>query len=242
MSIQVVCPGCMKRLKVSDKFAGMKGPCPLCKTIINIPAASVKIHGTDETGKGQGVGGKNATGQPSVNPISRIDFGFDVKEAQKYVFMILGVFLFAFLAGFIIPRGLISNILGVIGLCVVAFPISILGYHLLRNRDELFVITGMDLYKTTGAGAFVYVFVWVMFEIFLWYMSADNVFVWVYFAAFAVFAMLLGHAILDVTFGNSALHFLIFSFAVIILRGISGIGWLWNTTAIIDTSPILPGM
>jgi hypothetical protein len=233
----------MKRLKVSDKFAGMKGPCPFCKTIINIPAASVKIHGAEEVGKGKGGNGKNATGQPSITPISRIDFGFDIKEAQKYVFMMLGVFLFAFVGGFIIPSGVVLNVLGFVGLCAVAFPISILGYHLLRSRDELFVVTGVDLYKTTGTGAAVYVLAWVILEIFLWYMRADSIFVWVYFAAFAMFAILLSHAILDITIGNSAFHFLIFSFAVILLRGISGLGWIWDTAAVIrDTSPLLPGM
>ncbi|MDR0391567.1 MAG: hypothetical protein LBH59_06650, partial [Planctomycetaceae bacterium] len=65
----------------------------------------------------------------------------------------------------------------------------------------------------------------------------------VYFAAFAMFAILLCHAILDINFNNSVLHFLIFFFVVLILRGITQIGWLWNAATIIkDTSPLLPGM
>ncbi|MDR2169600.1 MAG: hypothetical protein LBP59_05615 [Planctomycetaceae bacterium] len=238
----------MKRFKVSDKFAGMNGPCPNCKTIISIPKASIKIHGDDEIETGKNTAeknntGKSGTGRPVLKPISRLDLGFDVKEAKRYFLITLGVFLFAFLIGFIVPRGLILNIIGVIGLCAIAFPISLFGYQLLRDKEELFMLTGSDLYKTTGTCAVIYAAIWISFEIFVWYMRADYIFVWVYFFAFGVFAALLAHAVLDITFGNSALHFLIFSFIVLLLRGITNIGWLWNVSAIVrDTSPILPGM
>jgi hypothetical protein len=236
----------MKRFKVSDKFAGMKGPCPSCKAIINIPKASVKIHGADEIDKGKNVGGTNAasaTNRPTPTPISRLNFDFDPKEVKKYALITLGFFLFAFLVGLVVPRGLILNIIGTIGLCVIVFPITLFGYQLLRDREELFMLAGTDLYKTTGTCAAIYAIVWIAFEIFAWYMRADYIFIWVYFAAFAMFAALLGHAILDITFGNSTLHFLIFFFVVLILRGVSNIGWLWNAASIVrDTSPLLPGM
>jgi hypothetical protein len=233
----------MKRFKVSDKFAGMKGPCPSCKTVINIPKASVKIHGVEEIDAGKKVGDVNASGHTVLQPISRLEIGFNIKEVPRYLLATFGVFLFAFLVGVIVPRGLILNIIGVVGLCAIAFPVSLLGYQLLRDREELFMLTGEDLYKTTGICAAVYVVVWIIFEIFLWYMRVDYIFVWVYFAVFAMFAILLGHAILDINFGNSVFHFLIFFFAVLLLRGITPMGWLWNAAAIVkDTSPLLPGM
>ncbi|MDR2643192.1 MAG: hypothetical protein LBC74_10400 [Planctomycetaceae bacterium] len=233
----------MKRFKVSDKFAGMKGPCPNCKTIINIPKSSVKIHGAEEIDTGKNTTGTNTSGHPILKPISRLDVGFDVKEAKIYLLATLGIFLFTFLVGFIVPRGLILNIIGIFVLCVIAFPISLFGYQLLRDREELFMLTGTNLYKTTGTCATVYAVVWIVFEIFLWYMRVDYIFVWVYFAAFAMFAIVLGHAILDINFGNSVFHFLIFFFIVLLLRGIINIGWLWNAAAIVrDTSPLLPGM
>jgi hypothetical protein len=234
----------MTRFKVSDQFAGMKGPCPNCKTIINIPKSSVKIHGADEIDtKGKNTGGKNSAGRQTLKPISRLDFGFDIKETKKYVLITLGFLLFTFLIGLLVPRGLILNILGTIGLCVIVFPISLFGYQLLRDREELFMLTGVDLYKTTGTCAVMYAIVWFTFEIFIRYMSTDYIFIWVYFSVFAIFAILLAHAILDINFSNSILHFLIFFFIVLILRGISNIGWLWNAVTIVkDTSPLLPGM
>jgi hypothetical protein len=234
----------MKRFQVSDKYAGMKGPCPSCKTIINIPKSSVKIHGADEIdSSGKNVAGANASNPQSLKPIHRLDVGFDFKVAQKYLLMALGVFVLAFFVGIVIPRGLVLNIIGVVGVCAIAFPISLFGYQLLRDREELFMLTGADLYKTTGKCAAVYAAIWIVFEVFVWYMRADYIFVWVYFAAFAMFAILLCHAILDINFSNSVLHFLIFFFIVLLLRGITQIGWLWNTATIIkDTSPLLPGM
>ena len=47
MPIRVTCRGCHTRFNVSERFAGKEGPCPKCKAIIRIPAASeeVVIHG-----------------------------------------------------------------------------------------------------------------------------------------------------------------------------------------------------
>jgi hypothetical protein len=60
MPIDVTCPGCKTRFKVSDQFAGKKGPCPKCKVVISVPAASeqVVVHAPDQFGPkgGKGVG------------------------------------------------------------------------------------------------------------------------------------------------------------------------------------------
>ncbi|MDR1923225.1 MAG: hypothetical protein LBQ66_02530 [Planctomycetaceae bacterium] len=226
----------------------MKGPCPSCKTVIDIPKASVKIHGEEELDYSSG-STTNATGKTTAakripsKPISRLDFEFKVDSALHYLAVTAGVIAFALLIGLIVPRGVILNIIGVIGVCAIAFPISLFGYQLLRDREELFMLTGSDLHQKTGACAVAYAATWIAFEIFIWYMRADNIFVWIYFAAFAMLAVLLCHAILDINFGNSVFHFMIFFLAVILLRGITNIGWLWNVTkAVRDTSPILPGM
>ena len=51
MAINVICPGCHTRFKVSDKYAGVEGPCPKCKVKIKIPEKSdeVVIHTPDAT-------------------------------------------------------------------------------------------------------------------------------------------------------------------------------------------------
>ena len=73
MSIQVTCPGCLKRFSVSEKFAGQKGPCPKCKTVIEIPKLGdeVVIHGGEEFDHA----GRDAHGKLIGKPILRIRSG-----------------------------------------------------------------------------------------------------------------------------------------------------------------------
>ena len=63
MSIIVVCPGCLKSFKVSDKFAGKKGPCPNCKRTLQVPTKEqeVQVHAPEAFAGG----GKNASGNSS---------------------------------------------------------------------------------------------------------------------------------------------------------------------------------
>jgi len=63
MPINVTCPGCMTRFTVGDKFAGQKGPCPKCKSVITIPEPSeeVIIHAPEHSEAGSvGIGGRHA--------------------------------------------------------------------------------------------------------------------------------------------------------------------------------------
>jgi hypothetical protein len=65
MPINVTCPNpkCLKRFSVADKYAGQKGPCPKCKTIITIPKKEeeVIIHSPEHSEAGAiGVGGRHA--------------------------------------------------------------------------------------------------------------------------------------------------------------------------------------
>ena len=72
MPISVVCPGCKARFNVSDKFAGKKGPCPKCKTVLTVPAApaeEVKIHVPEEYASG----GKDSKGRLVGKPIPRTE-------------------------------------------------------------------------------------------------------------------------------------------------------------------------
>ena len=69
MSILVVCPGCRKSFKVSDRFAGKSGPCPSCKATIQVPTKSeeVKVHAPTAFADG----GRSTTGQLLTKPIAR---------------------------------------------------------------------------------------------------------------------------------------------------------------------------
>ena len=246
MAINVVCPGCLKRFQVSDRFAGMKGPCPNCNTVINIPKAQVKIHGTEEFEQG----GRTATGKLILKPIDRIDMDFNPTHAGLFALGALAVFLGAVLLGSLSLSTSALDWIGVLGVFCVAFPLSLFGYLVLRDREALFILTGLDLYKQIGICALVYATLWVLFESVAWYMRADEIFIWLYFAAFAFLSMLATHAVLDLNLAGALLHYLIFFVPVLILRGVMGLGWLWNVTAEMmrpagssaPPPPILPGM
>ena len=67
MPIAVICPGCKTNFRVNEKFAGQKGPCPKCKTIVVIPQIEeVKIHAPEEFESG----GKDSKGRPSAKPLT----------------------------------------------------------------------------------------------------------------------------------------------------------------------------
>lgn len=243
MSINVVCPGCLKRFKVSDRFAGMKGPCPSCNTVIDIPKAAVKIHGAEDFDQG----GKTATGKLILKPIGRLDMDFNPQFAGLVSLGVLAVFLLAYLIGCLSLSTGTLDAIGFFGVFLIAFPLSLFGYQVLRDREALFMLTGMELYKKTAISAAVYAGLWILFEIIAWYMRADQYFIWIYFAAFACLAMLAAHAILDINVGNALLHYLIFFVPVLLLRGILGLGWLWIAAESARNSaapppPILPGM
>ena len=246
MAINVVCPGCLKRFQVSDRFAGMKGPCPNCNTVINIPKGKVKIHGTEDFEQG----GRTETGKLILKPIDRLDMDFNPFHAGLFALGALAVLLVAvFIGNLSLSVGTLDG-LGALGLFFIGFPLSLFGYQLLRDREALFVLAGMDLYKKVGICALVYAVLWIFFESIAWYMRADEIFIWIYFAAFAFLSMLATHAILDLNLGSALMHYLIFFFSVLILRGVMGLGWLWNVTAEVmrpDSSgapppPVLPGM
>lgn len=246
MAINVVCPGCLKRFQVSDRFAGMKGPCPNCNTVINIPKGKVKIHGAENFEQG----GRTTTGKLILKPIDRIDMDFNPFTAGLFGLASLAVFLAAFFIGTLEwPMGSLDWI-GAIGVFFVAFPLSLFGYLVLRDREALFVLTGVELYQKVGICALVYAVLWIIFECLAWYMRADEVFIWLYFAVFAFLSMLATHAVLDMNIGTALLHYLVFFVPVLILRGVIGLGWLWNVTAEVmrpDGSsapppPVLPGM
>ncbi|MDR1964691.1 MAG: hypothetical protein LBQ50_13010 [Planctomycetaceae bacterium] len=228
---------------MSDRFAGAKGPCPNCNTVINIPKAAVKIHGAEEFEQG----GKTVTGKLILKPISRLEMDFDPIYAGFCALAVLLVYGFTWLLGVMVTSTGTRDVIGGIGVFFIAFPLSLFGYQVLRDREQLFMLTGSDLYRKTGMSAVVYAVLWILFEILIWYMSADFFFVWIYFAAFACLAMLATHAVLDINLGSSLLHYLIFFVAVLILRGTLGVGWLWIASETVRKTsapppPFLPGM
>src|SRR5687767_12012160 len=95
MPISVVCTGCKKRFSVSEKFAGQKGPCPQCKTIIQIPtkADEVVIHAPE------GAGPKDSKGGAVIKPILREETRFNPKIAIGIGVAVIAIFIAAWVIG-----------------------------------------------------------------------------------------------------------------------------------------------
>ena len=148
MAIDVTCPGCFKRFQVSDRYAGMKGPCPSCNVIINIPKDKIKIAEPDEFESG----GKTIKGRAVLKPIDRKVAVIGGQEWGLTALCIVGVFGLALLVGrFHADIGLWGvRAIALLGTGGVAFGTAIFGYILLRSGDELEYYEGPDLYQRAG--------------------------------------------------------------------------------------------
>jgi hypothetical protein len=242
MSLHVICPGCLKRFQVSARFAGRQGPCPNCGPILTIPKESVTMHGADETESEKAKKRKLA-----LRPISHLDLELDPIRAGRYALGVLGVLLLAFLLGCIPMGTVLRSFLGVLGLCLVAFPLTLFGYKVIRDQEQIFFLTGEDLYRRAGIVAAGYVILWLGFEVFLTAIPAGAFVSVLYFTAFAVLATLLVHPLLEMEMWNAFLHCCIFCFAVVLLRFFIGFGWFWASSGMVRYTvapppPFLPGM
>jgi hypothetical protein len=252
MSIHVICPGCLKRFQVGARFAGMQGPCPNCSTIIAIPKETVKIRDADDTGLKSGGKGRTTSLPASRHraarqPISRLDSEFDPVQTTYYSLAVLGVLLLASLLGWIPMYAALRSFVGVLGLCLIALPLTVFGYHALRDMDQMFSFTGVELYRRAGIAAAGYIIFWLALEGFLAATRADILVSWLYFAVFAALATLLTHPLLGLKMRDAFLHYCIFGFSVILLRFLIGLDWFWKSSEFIRHStapppPLLPGM
>jgi hypothetical protein len=242
MPLHVICPGCLKRFQVGERFAGMKGPCPSCGVVISIPKGSIKIHGADDVSPE-----KEKKRRTPTRPISRLNMEFDPVQVRRYTLIVLGVLFLALLLGYIPMYSIVRSLIGFAGLCFVAFPLALFGYHTVRDREQMFAFTGEELYRRTGIVAAGYVLLWLGFEYCLAATQADSVVSWFYFAAFAILAALLAHPLLKMNMWDSLLHYCVFGFTVIVLRFLIAFGWFWESSSLIRHStapppPFLPGM
>ena len=130
MAIDVICTGCHKRFQVSDQYAGQKGPCPGCKTIIEIPRLEdvVVVHERETT----------RTGAPAkLDSIRRQQTTVSKLELVISTSCILCGLILAFMVRTSLPdenstpSGLLPWLAG-IGL---GAGTSLLGYIVLRPQD-----------------------------------------------------------------------------------------------------------
>jgi hypothetical protein len=227
MAIDVTCPGCRTRFKVSEKFAGKKGPCPKCKTVIQIPAKGeeVVVHAPEDFGP------RDSAGVAVLKPIAR-------EEAKLSPIMIVGIIsgIIVVLIAALLLRGLeeISPWILGLGALVLAFPLALGGYAFLRD-DELEPYRGKSLMIRVLICSVIYAALW-------------GVYAWLPSAALALDRLELFHllvivppimvagavaslATLDLDFGSGLVHYAMYLLVTVALCFIIGIDLLGTAPA-----------
>ena len=217
MPISVVCPGCKARFNVSEKFAGKKGPCPKCKTIVTVPAApaaEVKIHVPEEYASG----GKDSKGRAVGKPIPRTETRLQPVLITAIVAVVLGSLVICFAA-----RGLREKLpLIVVGLAFLSPAVAVAGYSFLRE-EELEPYRGRELWiRATICGA-VYAILWGVYWL-LWPALPGELYQWLLVAPPIIsVGALAALATFDLEFSSGALHYCFYLMMTLILAGVMGL-------------------
>ena len=164
MPISVVCTGCKKRFSVSEKFAGLKGPCPSCKTVIQIPGKDeeVVIHAPETAGP------KDSKGTSVIKPILREETRFNPKVAIAIFGAVVVVFVAAWMVGASYPPASKNapHDLPLYWKAIAALalgPILALSAYTFLRNDEFEPYRGQELWIRAGACGLVYALLWGVF-------------------------------------------------------------------------------
>jgi hypothetical protein len=226
MAIEVTCPGCKKQFKVSDQFAGKKGPCPSCKTVITIPLekkAEVVIHAPETSGP------TDATGRPVLKPLAR-------KETKLSPLMI-GIIVGACLAALFGALGLrvaygdesIPRFLLALGAILLAPPLALAGYAFLRDQ-ELEPHRGRSMMLRVAACSAAYVVLWGLYTWIPAQLELDLEPMYLTFILPAMIAIgaFAAFASFDLDFTSAAMHYGLYLLVTIVLCMVAGHP-LWTT-------------
>ena len=236
MAIEVTCPGCQKTFKVSDQFAGKKGPCPSCKTVIAIPTlaekkAEVVIHAPEDSGP------KDAKGRPVLKPISRKE----TKATPMLIGMIVGG-LAAGLVGALVMRIIFpaegggSNIPLVFRgfVCLLLAPPLVFGGYTFLRDQELEPYRGREMLLRVAICSAVYATLWAFYG---WLpnwvgltegqemLELPHLVVMV--PLMAVIGGFAAFASLDLPYGSGVLHYALYLLITVLLSLIAGFP-LWT--------------
>lgn len=228
MSIIVVCPGCRKSFKVSDKFAGKSGPCPNCKRVLQVPDKSqeVTVHAPEEFAGG----GKTTSGKLVIKPEAFRPAKLEPVKAVLIVASVLVALAVAWIGG---RARLFDNwIAATVALLVVSPPLVVGAYSVLRD-EELEPYGGKELYLRSAACAVGYIVLWGMFSLLVNKgVITGELWTWVYVAPpFVLTGGLFAMAALDLDFGDGAFHYGFYLLATVILRWAAGLKWVWDVAS-----------
>jgi hypothetical protein len=225
MSIPVVCPGCHKAFRVSDKFAGKSGPCPNCKATIQVPAkvAEVQVHAPEAFASG----GRTAAGKLATQPIARLQTKLQPVTAAIIAGVAVLITLAAWAGGGRLKDYLLARSLGLL----LISPLVVFAAYTFLRDDELEPYRGAALYIRCGLCALGYAVLWGVFS----YLTAiemlrpGDLFSWALaIPAFLTVGGLAALASLDLDFGSAFFHYAFYLLVTILLQGIAGMGWIWD--------------
>lgn len=226
MPIAVVCSSCKARFTVSDKFAGKKGPCPKCKTILTVPdapAEEVTVHVPDQFASG----GKDSKGRSVSKPLARVETKIDPITLT----IAIGVAVLVLAGAIGLRVSGIQNKLPLIalGLVVVAPPICAAGYMFLRDDEILDPFRGKNLWIRATLCGLIYAALWgVYYPLPGLGVVTGQPWQWLYVAPLFVCAGAgVSLALFELDFGSGALHYSFFVVVSLILRFALGLPPIW---------------
>jgi hypothetical protein len=222
MDILVICHGCNAKFKVSEKFAGKKGPCPKCKVILTIPdPQEVKIHEPEAFAEG----GKSAAGKLVTKPIERTK-----TRIQPLPAALAAVGTVLVLAGSWFGGELLQEMVALrgLGLILVSLPLTLAAYTFLRN-DELEPYRRTELLIRAGICAAVYALLWGVFAFLPESLTAGESYIWFMLAPpFLVVGALVAMGSLDLDFGSGFFHYTFYVGVTLLLRWLAGMPPIWT--------------
>ena len=222
MAIQVTCPGCHKRFKVSDKWAGKTGPCPQCKAVITIPKQDegVVVHAPTPSGP------TDSKGRQVLKPISRKETKFNPVMAGAIGAGVVVCLIVAVILRFVEGGPPLALLFA--GAFLLGPPLCFAAYAFLRD-DELEPYVGLALWGRAAACGAVYAVLWVVYALIPWYLefTKDEAMTIYYVVAFAPIAFGVGafasHASLDIELGTGAIHYGFYLIITLTLAFVMGV-------------------
>ena len=223
MSIIVVCPGCLKSFKVSDKFAGKTGPCPNCKRTLQVPTkeSEVKVY-TPEAFAG---GGKSAAGKLITKPIARVNARLKPVTTAILGATVVGVLLVTWIGGQ--ARWFDDRIGSTLGLLVISPFLAFAAYEILRD-DEFEPYRGRPLYLRSAGCALAYVSLWGVFAVLSPHIVTGEVWNWFFVLPFIAIGALAPMGAFDFEFGDGVFHYTSYLVVTLLLRWVAGMQPIWN--------------
>jgi hypothetical protein len=235
MPIAIICPGCHSRFQVSEKFGGKQGPCPKCKTLINIPKASeqVKIAEPDDYG-----GTKDTKGKLVLKPIEREETHLSPNAVVAIGAVCILTLGLAWMIGRAwqvepepgtepgttvhAPPDVPPLVLG-IGAVLLAPPLVLAGYSFLRD-DELEPYRGRALWIRAALCAAAYAALWGAYALLNQRGFLSGPQVWIFAGPpFFVVGGAAAFAALDLEFGSAVMHYAFYLGVTVVLRLVMGL-------------------